>query len=488
MMPEIHTTPAEESEPGLAKEVMPAEFGLATAVFVVVASMVGAGVLTTSGYTMAFVGSNSWMLILWVIGGLTAICGALTLAELSAAMPRTGGDYIYLRAAYGPLPAFLSGWVSFLIGFAPPSAAAAFASAKYLLEPFQANLAPTLASIRIDIVTLERVVATVLILFFAGIHLIGRRQTAHVQGWITALKLALLVGFAAAGLVAGWPNRSNIADWKPITDTKGLLALLSSLVYIYYAYTGWNAASYMAGEVRDPQRLLPRAILLGTGGVLVIYLAVNAMYAMALTPDDIQAIIKDPNNKKGFDAVAPIAELAARRLFGDDWAKPLSVAVSLMLLSSLSAYLLIGPRVIYAMAKAGQFPGVAARLLPRARTPGVATVLQVIVTLVMLWTGSVQSIITYAGVGLSIFSMLAMSSIFILRWTQPDLPRPFRTPGYPITPALYLILTGMMTLAAFSQQQKESAIALASILVGVPIYYVWQMMAARKPAADRTLE
>lgn len=487
-MSENHTTLVEADEPGLAKEAMPAEFGLPTAVFVVVASMVGAGVLTTSGYTMASIGSNAWMLILWVVGGLTAIFGALTLAELSAALPHTGGDYVYLRAAYGPLPAFLSGWVSFLIGFAGPSAASAFASAKYLLEPFQAELSPMLASIGIDIVILERGVATVLIGLFAAIHLVGRRQTAHVQGWITALKLVLLVAFAAAGLVAGWPHRSRITDFQPITDTTGLLGLLSSLVYIYYAYTGWNAASYMAGEVRDPQRLLPRAILLGTGGVLVIYLAVNAMYAMALTPDDLQAIIKDPNNKKGFDAVAPIAELAARQLFGDGWARPLSVAVGLMLLSSLSAYLLIGPRVVYAMAEAGQFPSVAARLTPRARTPGVATALQVIVTLVLLWIGSVDSIIMYAGVGLSIFSMLAMSSIFILRWKQPDLPRPFRTPGYPIIPALYLILTVMMTAAAFSQRPKESGLALVSILAGVPIYYIWQRTASKKPISDRTLE
>ncbi len=487
-MSKIHTTPESAAEPGPEKEAMPAEFGLATAVFVVVASMVGTGVLTTSGYTVATVNSNGWMLILWVLGGFTAVCGALTLAELSAAMPRTGGDYVYLHAAYGPVPAFLSGWVSFLIGFAGPGAASAFASAKYLLTPFQVELAPSLTAIRIDIVTLERLVATVLIVAFAAIHLVGRRQTAHVQGWITAVKLVLLVIFAAAGLYAGWPNRSNLTDLTPITGENALIGMLTSLVYIYYAYTGWNAASYMAGEVRDPQRLLPRAILLGTGGVLLIYMAVNAMYAMALTPADLQAIIKDPNNKEGFDAVAPIAELAARRLFGASWARPLSVAVGVMLLSSLSAYLLIGPRVVYAMARAGQFPAVAARLTPRARTPGVATALQVTVTLVILWVSSVQSIIVYAGVGLSIFSMLAMSSIFILRWTQPDLPRPFRTPGYPVTPALYLVLTGMMTLAAFRQKPVESAYALASILVGLPIYYIWRLLAQAKPAVDGSLE
>jgi APA family basic amino acid/polyamine antiporter len=480
MMSEINAPTGPQGEPGPAKEAMPAEFGLAMAIFVVVASMVGTGVLTTSGYTVATVGSNSWMLVLWVIGGVTAVCGALTLAELSASMPRTGGDYVYLRESYGPLPAFLSGWVSFLIGFAGPCAASGFAAAKYLLAPFH-------DSIGMDIVTLERLVATGLILAFAAIHVLGRRQTAHVQVWITAIKLILLIGFALAGLYAGRSNLARLYDLTPI-DGKLSMNLLTSLVYIYYAYTGWNAASYMAGEVRDPQRLLPRAILLGTGGVLVLYMAVNVMYAMALTPADIQAIIKDPANKEGFDAVAPIAELAAVRLFGAYWARPLSVAVGIMLLSSLSAYLLIGPRVLYAMAEAGQFPAMAAKLTRKARTPGIATAFQLAVTLTLLWRGSVESLILYAGVGLSIFSMLAMSSIFVLRWKQPDLPRPFRTPGYPVTPALYLVLTGMMTLAAFYQRPLVSSYALGSILAGVPFYYAWRLVGGRKPAVDRSLE
>jgi APA family basic amino acid/polyamine antiporter len=481
MMSQINATTGREGEPVPQQDAMPAEFGLAMATFVVVASMVGTGVLTTSGYTVASVGSNQWMLMLWVIGGLTAVCGALTLAELSAAMPRTGGDYVYLYEAYGPLPAFLSGWVSFLIGFAGPGAASGFASAKYLLTPFQGSLG-------MDVVLLERLVATALILAFAAIHVMGRRQTAQVQAWITAIKLALLAGFAAAGLYAGRLNLANLDDLTPITDEKALLGLLTSLVYIYYAYTGWNAASYMAGEVRDPQRLLPRAILLGTGGVLLLYMAVNVVYAMALTPADIRAIIADPANKEGFDAVAPIAELAAKRLFGPYWAKPLSVAVGIMLLSSLSAYLLIGPRVLYAMAESGQFPAMAARLTRKARTPGIATAFQLAVTLALLWLASVESLILYAGVGLSIFSMLAMSSIFVLRWRRPDLPRPFRTPGYPVTPAVYLVLTGMMTWAAFRMRPQESKYALLSILAGVPFYYLWRVGSRGKPAGGPSLE
>jgi APA family basic amino acid/polyamine antiporter len=475
MMSNLNNGSETDSEAGVGKAEMPAEFGLAMATFVVVASMVGTGILTTSGYTVATVGSNEWMLILWVVGGLTAVCGALTLAELSAALPRTGGDYVYLYEAYGPLPAFLSGWVSFLIGFAAPGAASAFASAKYLLTPWQGELG-------IDRIFLQRAVASFLILAFAAIHVAGRKQTSHVQGWITAVKLVLLGGFAAAGLSAGWPNRANLTDLQPITNWEALAGLLTSLVYIYYGYTGWNAASFLAGEVRDAQRLLPRAILLGTGGVLALYMAVNVVYAMALTPSDIRGIIKAEGGR--FDAVAPIAELAAGRLFGPGWARPLSIAFGLMLLSSLSAYLLVGPRVLYAMAQARQFPAVAARLTSSAGTPGIATAFQLATTLALLWVGSVESIILYAGIGLSIFSMLAMSSIFVLRRRRPDLPRPFRTPGYPVTPALYLALTGTMTVAAFSQRPAVSCYALLSILAGVPFYYLWRGASGPKPAVD----
>lgn len=448
-----------------AETLMPAEFGLGMAIFVVVASMVGVGILTTSGYTMALVGSNQYMLMLWVLGGVIAVCGALTLAELSAALPHTGGDYVYLYHAFGPLAAFLSGWVSFVIGFSGPCAASAFASAKFILAPLglQGNQA----------VTIQRALATLGIVIFALIHISKRDRTTQVQGWITGLKILILIVLVVAGVSVGWRNTANLNDPKPV-DGKLAREMMFALVYIYYAYTGWNGASYLAGEIRDPQRILPRAILLGTGGVLLLYLAVNVVYALAMTPADVQAIVNDPDNKEGLDVVAPIAEIAARRLFGSGWSNPLSVAIGLMLLSTLSAYLLLGPRVLYAMAKAGQFPAVAARLRPSAGTPAVATSLQVGMTLILLWTGTFERIVVYASVGLSIFSMLAMSSIFALRWKRPDLARPFRTPGYPYTPAIYLILTGVLTGAAFWIRPVVSAVALASILAGIPFYYLWR--------------
>ena len=176
--------------------------------------------------------------------------------------------------------------------------------------------------------------------------------------------------------------------------------------------------------------------------VTVLYLALNVVYALALSAADVRAIVDDPSNRAGREAVAPIAQIAAARLFGPRWSTVFSIAFGMMLLSTLSAYVLIGPRVVYAMARAGQFPSIAARLTARAGTPGVATALQTGVALILLWTGSFENLIIYAGVGLSIFSMLAVSSIYVLRLKRPDMHRPFRTPGYPVTPAVFLLVTG----------------------------------------------
>jgi basic amino acid/polyamine antiporter, APA family len=262
---------------------------------------------------------------------------------------------------------------------------------------------------------------------------------------------------------------------------------MASMVYIYYAYTGWNSASYMAGEVRNPQRRLPQAILIGTAGVMVLYLALNVVYALAISAADVRAMINDPSNHVGAEAVAPIALISAQRLFGTRWSAAFSIGIGLMLLSTVSAYTLIGPRVVFAMAQAGQFPKVAARLTRRAGTPAVATMLQVGAALVLLWTGTSESIIIYASVGLSIFSMLAMSSIFILRWKRPDLPRPFRTPGYPVTPAVYIVTTALLTVAIFRSRPAVSSYALLSIVAGIPFYYLWRAGIRWSRAVDREI-
>jgi APA family basic amino acid/polyamine antiporter len=453
-------------ETGLeAGHVMPSNFGFATATFVVIAGMVGTGILTTSGFSVLDVGSNQLNLCLWVLGGATAICGALTVAELSAAIPKSGGEYIYLHDAYGPLPAFLAGWVSFLIGFAVPSAASAFAFAKYVVAPLRVSGANGLL--------IEQVLATAAVVVFTVVHMSGQRQTATVQGTITSLKICGLVGFTAAGLALGWRNSANLSDFKPV-DGKLAVTLMSSMVYIHYAYTGWNSAAYLAGEVRHAQRLLPWAILLGTGLVTVLYLALNIVYSLALSAADVRAIAFSPSNPAGREAVAPIALIAAVRLFGPQWSAVFSIAFGMMLLSTLSAYVLIGPRVIYAMARAGQFPLIASRLTKGGGTPAIATLLQASVALILLWTGSFENLIIFAGVGLSLFSMLAVSSIYVLRLRRPFMHRPFRTPGYPGTPAFFLLMTGALVVTTAREHPRVSLYAVLSILAGVPFYYLWR--------------
>jgi basic amino acid/polyamine antiporter, APA family len=445
-----------------------AGFGLATATFVIVSSMIGVGVLTTSGHTVAKLGSNQLMLLLWAVGGLVALCGALTLAELSAALPRSGGEYVIFLEAYGRMPAFLAGWVSFQFGFSAPIAAAASASASYLLAPLAlGGHAETIA---------RPILGSATILAFAAIHASGRGRSVTLQGGVTVLELAFLVTFVVFGLLVGSGNSSNLDDRPPFTPRLPV-DLLFAFVYISYGYTGWNAASYLAGEIGDPTRRLPMAILIGTGLVTTLYLALNLVYALALPATEIRRLATGGRS----DAVDAIAQLAANRLFGPVWADRLSIGVGLILLSTLSAYLLTGPRVTYAMARAGQFPRIAGRLSSRTGTPLVATMLQAGWALVLLWSGSFDQIVLYAGVGLSLTSLLSVGAVYVLRVRRSNLPRPFLVPGYPWVPAVYLIATAALVVAVFIEEPRIGTCSVLSILSGLPVYAI---MSWRRSSGD----
>jgi APA family basic amino acid/polyamine antiporter len=357
------------------------------------------------------------------------------------------------------LAGFLSGWVSFLVGFGGPIAASAAAAAKYLLVPLR--LEPATAA-RAELTT-----ATALIVALGIVHCLGRQTTIRAQAGMTVLKLVILTGLATAGIIAGRQGWAALADRPPL-DGPLAVAMAYSLVYISYAYTGWNGAAYVAGEIDDPQRRLPRAILAGMGIVTALYLALNLTYALALPAEEIRSLVAE----RGLDAVAPIAQLAAARLFGPRVADPLAVAIGLTLLASVSAYLLTGPRVAAAMARVGHFPAAAGRL-SGGGAPVVATALQVGWALVLLWTASFETILIYAGLGLAIFSMLTVGAVFVLRVRRPELPRPFRTPGYPLVPAVYLLGTGLLTAAVAWERPVVAAVSAATIAAGVPVAWLW---------------
>ena len=439
-------------------------FGLSTATYVIVASMIGVGILTTSGYIVKDTGSHTVTLLLWLVGGLVALCGALTVAELAAAMPYAGGEYVFVREAYGPLWAFLYGWISFLIGFSAPAAIITHGAGRYMLEPFLPGGGATTAAVTQGLAALFVVGLTV-------VHLRGQVLSACVQNLTTMLKLAVLLALVAGGLAWGRGSFAHLAPDLPDSGPPwGALGI--SLVYIMYSYNGWNAATYLAGEVKEPSRILPRASLLGCAAVILIYLLLNVVYVYALPTAEVSAM--------SYDQVEPIAALAAQRLFGPWVAAPLSVAIGLGLLASVSAYILTGPRVYYAMARDGLFPAAARRLDPKTGTPTIATLAQAACTLVLLFSGTFKNILTYTGVGLSVSSFFVILAVFVLRVRRPEMIRPFKTPGYPVVPLLFLAATAWMIVFAFIDQPRWSTISIGTILSGIPIYYSWQATAGKR--------
>lgn len=437
-------------------------FGTPTAIFIVISSMVGSGILTTSGYMLLDVGSAPLVLLAWLAGGMLALCGALSLAEVAAALPRSGGEYAIFDAAYGRRAAALTGWVTLLLGFAGPIAASASAAASYAVAFL--GIGPGGSR-------LVQIVASVVIVLVGATHASGRSHGARLQGLVTITKLVLLAALAIIGVAAG------AARWgamRSASESRIGVSWLVSLVYVSYAYTGWNGAAYIAGEVRDAGRALPRAILIGTAVVVVLYAALNLAFLLGLPVEEARALAA----REGRDALEPVAELAARRLFGEPWARRLSLLAGLVLLGSLSAMLMTGPRVVQAMARDRLFPTIAGRSAPGRSDPAAATIVLLVLALVLLWSGSFEFLVVFSGIGLSVFSLATVGAVFVLRHRQPELPRPFRVPLYPLPPLIYLAGTAALVVVTIASKPGPSLAALVAILAGFPL----QEWAARSRA------
>jgi len=437
-------------------------FGLSTATFVVVASMVGTGILVSPGYMMASLGNWAVIFGLWILGGLLALCGALCIAELAAALPRAGGEYVYLREAYGSMPAFLSGWTSFFLGFAAPLAVAGYVAALYLLEPFGLNGGS--GSNR----TLQ-VAAAVIILIVTLPNLFGQGPSAWAQNLTTLVKLALFVGVVVAGFAAGGGSSANVTAGVPLKGV-GFGTAATQLFYVIFAYSGWNAAAYLAGEVKEPGTTLPRSLLLGTGLVTVLYLVLNLLFAWAV-----------PLQQVSFANAEQIPLIVVERLLGPQVAGTFSAAIGITFLATINAFIVTGPRVYLAMARDGFFPAVAGRISKQGKVPVNATLAQSACAIVILFATDFQSLYQYAAVGLALFALLFISAVYVLRIRRPDLPRPFRLPGYPVVPAFFMLATAFVAVFAFIQWPTPSLLSLGSILAGVPIYYVWRRFQKRLP-------
>ena len=423
------------------------KFAHTTVIAVVIANMVGTGVFTSLGFQLLELRSGFVLLALWVVGGLIALCGAMTYAELGAALPRSGGEYNFLSRIYHPSVGFISGWISATIGFAAPTALAAMTFAAYTT-----SVLPQTSDYHV-----EKTIAVALVVLLTVTHSSSRRQSGGLQSVFTVLKVAVIVIFCIAALImVGEPQPLT---FLPVSGDTRLLtsgAFAVSLIYVSYAYTGWNAATYLSSELENPQRNLPRILFAGTVVVTLLYVALNYVFLRVAPMDDMRGQIE-------------IGFIAAESAFGVAGGRFAGLALALLLISTVSAMTLAGPRVLQVIGE--DFP-VLDRLSRTNRDglPYVAIWTQSVLTILFILTSGFESILVFAGFTLALNSFATVLGVFVLRWRQPDLPRPYRTFGYPLTPIVYLLLTGWTLGYVLYSRPAEGAFGLAVIASGAIVY------------------
>ena len=418
-----------------------ARFSSRTAIAIVIANMVGTGVFTSLGFQLADIQSPFVLLALWFVGGAVALCGALCYAELGAAMPQSGGEYQFLSQLYHPAAGFVSGWISATVGFAAPTALAAITFGVYLNSVFSDF--PPVAS------------ATLLVLLAGLIHGFNRGASGRFQQVMTSLKLVLILAFCGLALMLA-PALQPVT-FVPVEADLGLLtgsAFAVSLVYVNYAYTGWNAATYISGELKNPQQNLPRVLLVGTLVVTVLYVLLNAVFLLVAPMSHMVGELE-------------IGFIASQVAFGEEGARLMGLVFAALLISTVSAMILAGPRVISAIGT--DFRGL--RLLAssnRAGVPVVAIGLQVGLTLIMVWTSTFQSILLFTGFVLALNTFFAVLGVFLLRQRQQS--DVFRVPWFPLPPLIYLGLTAWTMVFILRTHPQEVFWALGLVGAGLLLY------------------
>jgi APA family basic amino acid/polyamine antiporter len=443
---------------------LPRKLGLFPTTNIVVANMIGAGIFTTSGLLLAGLNNPLLMLALWVIGGVIALCGALSYGELGAAMPGSGGEYHFLSRLYNPLLGFLSGWTSFTVGFSAPIAASAIGSSEYFCRALPGIPEWFESAGIMGPSATKTFLAVSVIVIFTFIHYRGMKSGARVQNVLTILKVALIMVLLLAGFLFG---KGDVTHFSPVKSAPegfaGWKTIGLSLMWIMFAYSGWNASTYIGGEIRNPSRILPRSLLLGTGVVLLLYLGLNALFVYAIDPQEMKGVIS-------------VGGLAMGKLFGRSAETLFSLLIGFALFSSLSVFIILGPRVYYAMAKDGIFFKSVAKIHPRFQVPANSIIFQGIIAVILALSGTFDQVLTYMGFALGIFPILAVVGVTVLRKSDPSAPR---LPGYPFTQVFY-VLTGILILVlAFLERPIESSIALATVAAGIPAYYIFKRYYSR---------
>jgi len=436
------------------------EIGLFSATILVIANMVGTGIFTTSGFIMEELGNPQAMLLCWLVGGVFALCGALCYGELGAMFPRAGGEYVFLRESFGKGMGFLSGWISLIVGFSAPIAAAAIAFATYFFRilpaSFSAKLTAPFLEIGILAISPITMLAITVIIMFSLIHYHSVFLGARVQNCLTIFKVGLIIVFVTSGFCLGHGSIENFSKGLEISLIfQDKFAI--SLIFITFAYSGWNAAAYLGGEIKNPVRNIPLALFTGTALVVCFYLLLNIVYIYALSPAEMSGVLE-------------VGTKSAVSLFGDNISRYFSGAIALGILSVLSAMIMTGPRVYYAMSKDGVFFELFGKINGLRQTPVYAIFLQAVIAIIMVITASFDKLLLYIGFTLSLCAMLTVVGMMLLRIKKPDLKRSYKTFGYPVTPLLFILGNLWIIYFCIKSRPITSLFGLGTIGLGVLFY------------------
>jgi len=435
------------------------ELTFVSATALVVSNMIGTGIFTTTGFLAGDLGRPSLVIAVWLVGAVVAMAGCLSYAELGINFPQSGGEYVYLKEAWGPGWGFLSGWISFFAGFAAPVAAGALAFSEYLGHFFpslsvQAQV-PVLGFLYIGA---GRLVALVVIGVFVLVNVLGLRLAADLQTVLTGFKIGILGAFLALAFLVGHGDWNHFALTAQRTSAHGVGAQFAvSLIFVMFAYSGWNAATYVAEEMKDPQRTLPLALITGTLIVAVFYLALNVAFIYALPLESLKGVVR-------------VGAETATALFGTAGGGIFSGIMAVGILSCVSAMVLVGPRVYYAMARDGYFFAGAGKVHSRWHTPVRAILYQAIASGVMVLTGTFERLIYYIGFALILFAALATAGIFRVR-RRPDWKRLRAVSwGYPLVPGVFIGASLWMLVYTLFLRPIESFLGLLTMGAGGLIY------------------
>jgi len=424
--------------------------GFTDLVLIVIGTVIGSGIFIVPATVLAQSdGAVGTAMLVWLVAGVLSLLGALTYGELGAANPDAGGLYVYIRDSFGPLPAFLYGWTTFFVISSGSVATLAVAFTGYLGQFM--TVTPMMS----------KVIAVLVIVVIAAVNVRGTRQGSSVQNWSTGLKTGAILVMSVALLWRGTGLTNDVPVW-PAAFTPGLLSGVGlAMIGVLWAYEGWQYVTFSAGEARDPQRTFPRAIVVGTAVLIGIYLLANFAYVAALGPAGVMA-----SKRVAADSVTA--------LFGPAAGKLIAAVILVSMFSAANGLTLTSPRLYYAMSRDGLFFRKLAEVHPRFRTPAFAIIASSVWAALLAATGTFEQLLTYVIFSAWLFYGLGGLSIFVYRRRAPDMPRPFRVPGYPLTPVLFVAASAAIVLNTLFTQPGRALVGLAVVLAGVPAYLVWK--------------